>query len=127
MKNATATSHGNNRFAESLGATGGAEGSLGPAEIISKNPRPSLRGLDYISSGRISSGLVAAGIFDCFLHDFPGLPRALLNPPDQFIVMPLGVLQIIIRQVGPFLFQFALRDVPIAFYFECGHNVSLSF
>jgi hypothetical protein len=31
-------------------------------------------------------------------------------------------LEIIIREPGPFLFQLALGDVPVAFDFECGHN-----
>jgi hypothetical protein len=31
-------------------------------------------------------------------------------------------LQIVIRELGPFLFQLALGNVPVALDFECGHN-----
>jgi hypothetical protein len=31
-------------------------------------------------------------------------------------------LQIAIRERGPFLFQLAFGDVPVAFDFECSHN-----
>jgi hypothetical protein len=34
-------------------------------------------------------------------------------------------LEIVIRQLGPFLFQLALGDVPVAFDFECVHESKL--
>jgi hypothetical protein len=37
-------------------------------------------------------------------------------------VFAFGVLEIVIRELGPFLFQLALGDVPVAFDFQCGHD-----
>ena len=53
-------------------------------------------------------------LFDCFA----GFARALLNPAQQFFLLAFGVLQIAIRELGPFLFQLAFGDVPVAFDFE---------
>jgi hypothetical protein len=36
-------------------------------------------------------------------------------------------LEIVIRELGPLLFQLALGDVPVAFAFECIHNNSFVF
>jgi hypothetical protein len=70
-------------------------------------------------------GLGAAGgagfldrLFDCFT----GFARALLNPAQQFFLLAFGVLEIVIREVIPFLFQLALGDVQVAFDFECRHK-----
>jgi hypothetical protein len=30
-------------------------------------------------------------------------------------------MEVVVRELGPFLFQQALGDVPVAFDFECGH------
>jgi hypothetical protein len=58
------------------------------------------------------------GLSDCF----PGFAGALLNAAQEFIVLAFSELEIVIRKLGPLLFQLALRDVPIAFDFECVHN-----
>jgi hypothetical protein len=63
-----------------------------------------------------------AGFLDGLFDRFAGFTRALLNPANQFFLHALGVLEIVIRELGPFLFQLALGNVPVAFDFECGHN-----
>jgi hypothetical protein len=64
-----------------------------------------------------------AGILDGLLDGFAGFPGPLLNAPDQFFLFAFGVLEIVIRELGPFLFQLALGDVPVAFDFKFGHDV----
>jgi hypothetical protein len=75
---------------------------------------------------RGGSSLVAAaggaGFLDGLFDRFTGFARALLNPANQFILLAFGIQEIAIREFGPFLFQLALGDVPVAFDFECGHN-----
>jgi hypothetical protein len=71
---------------------------------------------------RLFAAAGGAGFLDRFFDRFAGFARALLNPANQFFLLAFGVLEIVIRELGPFLFQFALGDVPVAFDFECGHN-----
>jgi hypothetical protein len=63
-----------------------------------------------------------AGFLDGLFNCFAGFARALLNPANQFFLLAFDELQIAIRELGPFLFQLALGDVPVAFDFECSHN-----
>ena len=71
--------------------------------------------------GLVTTG---AGFVEGVFHGHPGLARALLDATDQFVLFAFDVLQIVIRELGPFLFQLALGDVPVAFDFECSHNGS---
>jgi hypothetical protein len=57
------------------------------------------------------------GLFDRFTC-FAG---ALLNAPQQFIMLALGALEIVIRELSPLLLQLAFGDVPVALDFECSH------
>ena len=59
------------------------------------------------------------GLFDGFAR-FTG---AFLDAPQQFIFLALGEGEIAIGEFAPFLFQFTFGDVPVAFDFECRHNV----
>jgi len=61
------------------------------------------------------------GLFD----RFTGFAGSLLNLTEQFFALALAELEIVIRKLGPFLFQLALGNVPIAFDFEFVHNSSL--
>jgi hypothetical protein len=61
--------------------------------------------------------------FDCFTR----FARALLNAAQQLLLHALDIMEIVVGEVGPFLFQFAFRDVPVAFDFECVHNIALAF
>jgi hypothetical protein len=86
-------------------------------------------GLDSLSQPtRVAGSLVAAaggaGFLDGLFNRFAGFARALLNPANQFFLLAFGVLQIVIRELRPSLFQLALGDVPIAFDFECRHDSS---
>jgi hypothetical protein len=67
------------------------------------------------------------GFLDRLFYDFTGFPGALLNPAEQFVVLALDVLEIVIRKLGPLLFQFALGDVPVALDFECVHKSPFPF
>jgi hypothetical protein len=83
--------------------------------------------LDFTGAfGGAAGGLFAtatgAGFLERFFDRFAGFARALLDPADQFILLAFGVLEIIIRELRPFLFQLALGDVPVAFDFEFVHN-----
>lgn len=49
-------------------------------------------------------------LFDCFAS-FAG---ALLNSTEQFLILALDVREIVIRELGPLLFQLARHDGPIA-------------
>jgi len=65
------------------------------------------------------------GVFlDRVFDHFTGFTGELLNPANQFLLPAFGVTKIIIRELRPFLFQFAFGDVPVAFDFECGHIIS---
>jgi hypothetical protein len=63
-----------------------------------------------------------AGFLDGLFDRFTGFAGTLLNPANQFFLLAFDVLEIVIRELGPFLFQLALGDVPVAFDFECSHN-----
>jgi len=65
------------------------------------------------------------GFLESLLDRFSGFASALLNAAQQLVVLALGELEIVIRELGPLLFQLALGDVPVAFAFECVHNDSL--
>ena len=98
-------------------------------------PAPGLqlpaRALDFDSLPQLAravGGLLAAagrGFLDGLFDRFPGFAGALLNAAQQFIVLALGPLEIVIRELGPLLFQLAFGDVPVAFDFKCVHNDSL--
>jgi hypothetical protein len=46
-----------------------------------------------------------------------------LDPAKQFFLLAFGVTKIVVRELRPLLFQFALGDVPVAFNFECSHII----
>src|ERR1017187_3416496 len=64
-----------------------------------------------------------AGFLDGLFDRFTGFAGTLLNPANQFFLLAFDVLEIVIRELGPFLFQLAFGDVPVAFDFECSHNI----
>lgn len=63
-----------------------------------------------------------AGIFDRFFNSFTGFTSAFLNSAQQFLLLAFDELKIVVGELSPFLFQFAFRDVPVAFDFESIHN-----
>jgi hypothetical protein len=63
----------------------------------------------------------AASFLDGFLDCFTGFTCALLNPAHKFFLLAFGELEIVVRELGPLLFQLALGDVPVAFDFKCVH------
>src|SRR5664279_4976379 len=71
---------------------------------------------------RLLAAARGAGFLEHLLDRLAGFPGALLNPANKFFLLAFGVLEIVIRELGPFLFQLALGDVPVAFDFECSHN-----
>jgi hypothetical protein len=112
------------------GIAGGSLSGLTPAAAFRKmHQPPGFSGrLDFIGAfGGAFGGLFAtasgAGFFQGFFHGFAGFARALLDPADHFILLAFDVLEIVIRELGPFLFQLALGNVPVAFNFECSHIV----
>jgi hypothetical protein len=56
---------------------------------------------------------------------FVVLTGAFLDATDQFIFLAPDELQIIIRELGEFLFQLALGNVPVSFEDKCAHITSL--
>ena len=59
---------------------------------------------------------------DGLLDHLAGFAGALLDVADDFIRSTFGKLEVVIRELGPFLFELALGDVPIAFDFKCCHD-----
>jgi hypothetical protein len=55
------------------------------------------------------------GIIDRPLDVFAGFTGPLLNAADQFALLALDKLQIVICELRPFLFQLASDDIPIPF------------
>jgi hypothetical protein len=55
------------------------------------------------------------GLFD----NLAGFTGALLDAANNFLLLAFSVLEVVIRERGPFLFQPALGDVPVASDFEC--------
>src|ERR1019366_1167511 len=76
---------------------------------------------------RLLAAARGAGFLEHLLDRLAGFPGALLNPANKFFLLAFGVLEIVIRELGPLLFQLALGDVPVAFDFECSHNDCGSF
>ena len=87
---------------------------------------PTLDVDSLLQPARATAILIAAaggaGFLDGLFDRFPGFAGAFLNPAKQFFLFAFDELQIAIRELGPFLFQLALGDVPVAFDFECSHN-----
>ena len=77
----------------------------------------------HIYSSGISAQLqqqeVERGFLDRFFDRFTGFAGALLYPAKQFVALAFGILEIVIRELGPLLLQLAFGDVPVAFDFEC--------
>src|SRR5664280_3410945 len=76
---------------------------------------------------RLLTAAGGAGFLERLLDRFAGFPGTLLNPADKLFLLAFGVLEIVIRELGPLLFQLALGDVPVAFDFECVHSNSFFF
>ena len=79
----------------------------------------------YLPPRAVDSLIAAAGgagFLDGLFDRFAGFAGALLNAAKQFFLLAFDELQIAIRERGPFLFQLAFGDVPVAFDFECSHN-----
>jgi hypothetical protein len=87
-----------------------------------------LRGLlnyNFLSSnprGHLFATAGGAGFIERLFDRFAGFTRALLDPANQFFGLAFSELEIVIRKLGPFLFQLAFGDVPVAFDFECVHD-----
>jgi len=63
-----------------------------------------------------------------FFDRFESFSGCLLNPAEQLITLAFDVLKVFIRELRPFLFEFAFGDVPVALDFEfCHRRLSLSF
>src|ERR1017187_7762047 len=71
---------------------------------------------------RLLAAAGGAGFLERLLNRFAGFPGALLNPANQLFLLAFGVLEIVIRELGPLLFQLAFGDVPVAFSFEFIHK-----
>jgi hypothetical protein len=71
-----------------------------------------------------AAGGIGGVFLDRLLDGFMGFAGALLDPAVQFVALAVGVLEIVIRELGPLLFQFAFGNVPVAFDFERSHSSS---
>jgi hypothetical protein len=96
--------------------------------------RISVRALRFDSlfrSARVVGSLFAAagrgGFLDRLFDRFTGFSGALLNPANQFFLLAFGILEIVIRELGPLLLQLALGDVPVALDFEFIHGALFCF
>jgi hypothetical protein len=71
--------------------------------------------------GSRSAIAVSAGSFDGLFHRFTGFSGALLDAAQQFVLFAFEVLEVIVGEIGPLLFEGAFDDVPVTFDFECCH------
>jgi hypothetical protein len=62
-----------------------------------------------------------AGLIQDLLDYLAGFAGLLLNPADQFVFLTFDITQVVIRQLGPPLLQFAFDDVPISLHLESVH------
>jgi hypothetical protein len=92
------------------------------AWFVAQTPVPDGLGQSPARWSSLFAAAGGAGFLDGLFDRCTGFARAFLNAANQFILLAFGVLKIAIRELGPFLFQLALGDVPVAFDFECGHN-----
>jgi hypothetical protein len=99
----------------------------GPSASNFPHGRWSSYSLHQIASAVSSLRAAGTSFFDCFFDHFSGFAGALLNPTEQFVLLALNVLEIVICELGPLLFQLALGDVPVAFDFKCVHSGSFCF
>ena len=70
--------------------------------------------------GLVGEGVL--GILDGVFDGFAGLAGAALDAADEFVHLAVGVLEVVVGEVGPLLFEFAFDDVPVAFDFEFIHR-----
>ena len=61
---------------------------------------------------------------ECLFDGRTGFAGGLLDSTEQFLMLALDILEVVIRELGPLLFQLALGDVPVAFDFEFVHTSS---
>ena len=70
--------------------------------------------------GLVGEGVL--GLLDGVFDGFAGLAGAALDAADEFVHLAVGVLEVVVGEVGPLLFEFAFDDVPVAFDFEFIHR-----
>ena len=81
------------------------------ADYIVVHPQRTLVGGSLVAAG------VGGGFLDGLFDRFTAFAGTLLNPAEYFFELAFSELEIVIRKLGPLLFQFALGDVPVAFDF----------
>lgn len=80
----------------------------------------SFRQLDFYYHCVQSMFAATAFIYDIF--DFvPGLAGQFLDATNQFVFFALAELQVVIRKLSKFLFQFAFGNIPISFRGKSAH------
>jgi len=62
--------------------------------------------------GKLFAAAAGAGFLERLFNSFAGFARALLDTAQQFFPFAFGVLEVVIRELRPFLFELALGDVP---------------
>src|ERR1035437_690822 len=77
--------------------------------------------------GNLFAAAGGAGFLERLFDRFAGFAGALLNPANKFFLLAFGILEIVIRELGPLLFQLALGNVPVAFDFKFVHITLLCF
>jgi hypothetical protein len=58
---------------------------------------------------------------------FLGSAGALLNAPDQLILLAFDVLKVVVGEMSELLFDFALHDIPVPLQLERIHRTPSSF
>ena len=67
-----------------------------------------------------------AVFLDRLFDSLTGFAGALLNAPQQLLLLAFHELEVVFSELGPLLFEFALGDVPVAFDFKFGHCIVFS-
>jgi hypothetical protein len=76
---------------------------------------------------RIHSVFATAAFVHGALDFFPGVAGAFLDAANQFIFLAFDELQVIVGELGEFLLQLALGNVPVSFGGESAHIIILCF
>ena len=72
---------------------------------------------------RSVAAAILVGLFDGLFDGFAGFAGAFLDTAEEFVLFSFDVLEVVVGEFGPFLFEHAFGDVPVAFDFEFGHDV----
>jgi hypothetical protein len=97
------------RTENSLGATGTNRMFI----FVGGSSRLGCAGVIFLWFAILRSVFATGTFIPVWVGHVPDLAGAFLDAPDQFLLFAFGELQMVIRELREFLFQFAFGDVPV--------------